>query len=108
MLALALLFANGSMSISSAAWPNLQVRVRFERSRGRCSQRSDRLSQSSSAICIVSFRNPPMTEHPWKHLSATIFYISSIACDLLIAGSQAHLFHKSRTGIGRSAVSSPS
>ncbi|KAH7882921.1 hypothetical protein F5I97DRAFT_1900609 [Phlebopus sp. FC_14] len=36
-----------------------------------------------------------------SNLSAAIFYLSSIACDLFIAGSQVYLFHKSRTGIGR-------
>ncbi|KAF8128866.1 hypothetical protein EV363DRAFT_1505020 [Boletus edulis] len=41
-----------------------------------------------------------------SNLSAMIFYFSSIACDLLIAGSQAYLFHKSRTGIGRYSFSS--
>ncbi|KAH7927531.1 hypothetical protein BV22DRAFT_1031720 [Leucogyrophana mollusca] len=42
----------------------------------------------------------------WDHtrvsnLPASLFYFSSIACDILIAASQVYLFHKSRTGIGR-------
>ncbi|KAG6369137.1 hypothetical protein JVT61DRAFT_14227 [Boletus reticuloceps] len=45
--------------------------------------------------------NPQWQNTRGSNLSAMIFYFSSITCDLLIAGSQAYLFHKSRTGIGR-------
>ncbi|KAG1752046.1 hypothetical protein EDB19DRAFT_1993630 [Suillus lakei] len=34
-------------------------------------------------------------------LPASSFYLSSMACDFLIAATQVYLFHKSRTGIGR-------
>ncbi|KAH0831107.1 hypothetical protein J3R83DRAFT_13673 [Lanmaoa asiatica] len=57
--------------------------------------------------CILSTKTSPSVKTPqWQstrgsNSSALIFYLASIACDLLIAGSQAYLFQKSRTGIGR-------
>ncbi|KAI9569374.1 hypothetical protein HD554DRAFT_2171535 [Boletus coccyginus] len=48
-----------------------------------------------------SVRTPQWQSTRGTNVSAVIFYVASIACDLLIASSQAYLFHKSRTGIGR-------
>ncbi|KAF8128868.1 hypothetical protein EV363DRAFT_1451372 [Boletus edulis] len=53
------------------------------------------------AILVETIVTPQWESTRGSNLSAMIFYFSSIACDLLIAGSQAYLFHKSRTGIGR-------
>ncbi|KAG6380110.1 hypothetical protein JVT61DRAFT_8196 [Boletus reticuloceps] len=53
------------------------------------------------AILVETIVTPQWQSTRGSNLSAMIFYFSSIACDLLIAGSQAYLFHKSRTGIGR-------
>ncbi|KAG2090765.1 uncharacterized protein F5147DRAFT_724475 [Suillus discolor] len=36
-----------------------------------------------------------------SNLPASSFYLSSMACDFLIAATQVYLFHKSRTGRGR-------
>ncbi|KAN0094811.1 hypothetical protein V8E55_003098 [Tylopilus felleus] len=53
------------------------------------------------AMLAETIRTPQWQSTRGSNFSALIFYLASIACDLLIAGSQVYLFHKSRTGIGR-------
>ncbi|KAG9313739.1 hypothetical protein JVU11DRAFT_6094 [Chiua virens] len=54
-----------------------------------------------AAMLVETVKTPEWQITSGSNSSALVFYLASIACDLLIAGSQAYLFHKSRTGIGR-------
>ncbi|KAF8557469.1 hypothetical protein OG21DRAFT_1505203 [Imleria badia] len=53
------------------------------------------------AMLAETVRIPQWQSTHGSNVSALIFYLASIACDILIAGSQVYLFRKSRTGIGR-------
>ncbi|KIJ59903.1 hypothetical protein HYDPIDRAFT_118020 [Hydnomerulius pinastri MD-312] len=53
------------------------------------------------AMLVKTIRSPYWENTRVSNLSASIFYLASIACDIFIASSQVYLFHKSRTGIGR-------
>ncbi|KAF9224737.1 hypothetical protein BS17DRAFT_46993 [Gyrodon lividus] len=53
------------------------------------------------AMLAKTVRSPLWKSTHVSNLSASIFYLASITCDVVIAGSQVYLFHKSRTGIGR-------
>ncbi|OAX36459.1 hypothetical protein K503DRAFT_867567 [Rhizopogon vinicolor AM-OR11-026] len=56
---------------------------------------------SGGAIVAKTVRDPLWDSTHVSDLPASTFYISSVACDVLIAATQVYLFHKSRTGIGR-------
>ncbi|KAG0700789.1 hypothetical protein DFH29DRAFT_876362 [Suillus ampliporus] len=56
---------------------------------------------SGGAMIIKTVRDPLWDSTHVSNLPASSFYLSSMACDVLIAATQVYLFHKSRTGIGR-------
>ncbi|KAG1743699.1 uncharacterized protein EDB91DRAFT_1274327 [Suillus paluster] len=56
---------------------------------------------SGAAMVIKTVRDPLWDSTHVSNLPASSFYLSSMACDVLIAATQVYLFHKSRTGIGR-------
>ncbi|EGN91841.1 hypothetical protein SERLA73DRAFT_80091 [Serpula lacrymans var. lacrymans S7.3] len=53
------------------------------------------------ALVAKTIRYPLWNDSRPSNLPASIFFVSTIACDVLIATSQVYLFHKSRSGIGR-------
>ncbi|KAG1853419.1 hypothetical protein F4604DRAFT_1933316 [Suillus subluteus] len=53
---------------------------------------------SGGAMVIETVRDPLWDS---THLPASSFYLSSMACDFLIAATQVYLFHNSRIGRGR-------
>ncbi|KAG2063301.1 hypothetical protein BDR04DRAFT_1163897 [Suillus decipiens] len=56
---------------------------------------------SGGAMVVKTVRDPLWDSTHVSNLPASIFYLSSMACDFLIAATQVYLFHKSRTGRGR-------
>ncbi|KAG1807454.1 uncharacterized protein BJ212DRAFT_1485575 [Suillus subaureus] len=56
---------------------------------------------SGGAMVLEIVRDPLWDSTHVSNLPASSFYLSSMACDFLIAATQVYLFHKSRTGIGR-------
>lgn len=52
-------------------------------------------------MVVKTVRDPLWDSTHVSNLPASSFYLSSMACDFLIAATQVYLFHKSRTGIGR-------
>ncbi|KAG2346969.1 hypothetical protein BDR05DRAFT_958437 [Suillus weaverae] len=56
---------------------------------------------SGGAMVVKTVRDPLWDSTHVSNLPASSFYLSSMACDFLIAATQVYLFHKSRTGIGR-------
>jgi len=56
---------------------------------------------SGGAMVVKTVRDPLWDSTHVSNLPASSFYVSSMACDVLIAATQVYLFHKSRTGIGR-------
>ncbi|KAG2034489.1 hypothetical protein BDR03DRAFT_984347 [Suillus americanus] len=53
-----------------------------------------------TAMVVKTVRDPLWDSTHVSNLPASSFYLSSMACDFLIASTQVYLFHKSRTGIG--------
>ncbi|KAJ8595723.1 hypothetical protein M405DRAFT_878011 [Rhizopogon salebrosus TDB-379] len=56
---------------------------------------------SGGAMVVKTVRDPLWDSTHVSNLPASSFYISSMACDALIAATQVYLFRMSRSGIGR-------
>ncbi|KAG1803896.1 uncharacterized protein HD556DRAFT_1437632 [Suillus plorans] len=56
---------------------------------------------SGGAMVVKTIHDPLWDSTHVSNLPASSFYLSSMACDFLIAATQVYLFHKSRTGRGR-------